>query len=191
MDRNETASRVLYGATIVVAADQLTKTAVSSLSDTHPAWLLPLRNHGLSFQLVTAGRWAEVALMAAVLALSAWPLIRTAQSRRAPSWAVALILGGAVGNLLDRMLFSAVRDFLPLGHLVVINVADVAIITGLATTGFTLYATRRRPGARVPVGWTTGRLRARPHKGLPVDVGTGPFRAPADTLALNPGRSRA
>jgi len=145
MNRNETATRVLRSATIVVAADQLTKTAVSSLGDTHPAWLLPLRNHGLSFQLVTAGRWAEVALMAAVLALSAWPLIRTAQNRRAPSWAVALILGGAAGNVLDRMLFSSVRDFLPLGHLVVINVADVAIITGLATTGFTMYATRHRP----------------------------------------------
>ncbi len=143
MNRSETAKRALCSAAIVLAADQLTKSAVSRLGDQHPAWLLPVRNRGLGLELVTVDRWIEVCLMAAGLAAAVWLLIRAAERGRAPIYAVALVLGGAAGNLMDRLLLGSVRDFLPVAHLVVINLADVAIIAGVAAIAITRHATRR------------------------------------------------
>jgi signal peptidase II len=54
----------------------------------------------------------------------------TAQGRVSPLPA-GLILGGAVGNTIDRAVSGAVHDFLAIGQVVVINVADVAVVAGL------------------------------------------------------------
>lgn len=105
---------------------------VPGLADFHHAW-----NHGVSFSLFTQGsdmgRWILMALLAAIsacVAVLAW---------RATSWAAALgyglILGGALGNLIDRALYGAVFDFLflHLGSvpLFVCNFADIAISAGV------------------------------------------------------------
>lgn len=55
------------------------------------------------------------------------------------------LLGGAVSNLVDRVLFGAVRDFLVLGP-VVANLADLAVLAGLALLARDLLQARgRRP----------------------------------------------
>jgi signal peptidase II len=50
---------------------------------------------------------------------------------RAPLWALGVLLGGALGNLYDRMLFEGVRDFVDLGWWPVFNIADVEIVIGV------------------------------------------------------------
>jgi len=95
-------------------------------------------NQGVSFGLFRAdgelGRWLIVGfaiVVVSVLAVWAWGL-----QRRLAAVAVGLIMGGAIGNnLIDRVRFGAVADFLDFHRLFfpwVFNVADSAISVGVA-----------------------------------------------------------
>lgn len=115
--------RVLVAAVAatVVAADQVTKSAAA-----HPA-----RNADLSLQLASASRWTETTLMAIVLVGVVAVCIRCVRRGWLPGWVAGAVVGGCLGNLIDRALLGSVRDFFPIGH-VVLNVADVAVFLGVA-----------------------------------------------------------
>ncbi len=111
------------------------------------------RNTGMSFSLFSSsglwGRWLLVALsLAIVLALFVW--LRRAQS----GWqatALGLIIGGALGNALDRLFFGAVGDFFDFHafgyHWPAFNVADMAIFGGVAFVILDGFAFRRGQGS--------------------------------------------
>lgn len=75
----------------------------------------------------SAPGWVMVALMALVALLG----LLAARRWHAPAWAAGLALGGAIANLADRLVYGQVRDFIPLGQVIVFNLADVAIVAGL------------------------------------------------------------
>jgi len=124
----------------VVVADQLTKTwAVRHLAD-GPTELFGdvafrlSRNRGGAFSLFQ-GFTPLLAVLAILLAVV---LVRALQRTRDPLVlvALALILGGAIGNLIDRLVRSPsflrgeVVDFVDVGRFPVFNVADSAITIG-------------------------------------------------------------
>lgn len=96
-----------------------------------------VQNFGVSFGLLRAGgeveRWALIVLSGAIAAFFAlW--MRTAE-RRLTATALGLVIGGAVGNLIDRIRFGYVVDFLDFSGLLfpwVFNVADAGITVGAA-----------------------------------------------------------
>ena len=127
--------------------DQLTKWIVTyplQLRQQNVLDLLPffdlrwVENRGVSMGFLTAStdttRWLLVALTAAIAAFVAVWLWR--EKRRDDSIALALVLGGALGNILDRGRLGFVVDFADL-HIgewrpfLVFNVADAAITIGV------------------------------------------------------------
>jgi signal peptidase II len=63
--------------------------------------------------------------------------LRRHSTQRLYCWALALIMGGAIGNVIDRLLYGHVIDFLDfhfrgLGHFPAFNIADSAICLGAA-----------------------------------------------------------
>ena len=97
-----------------------------------------VENTGVSLGLLSAGsamgRWLLVGLTAAIAAFVAAWLWR--EKRRDDSIALALILGGALGNILDRARFGYVVDFADLHFgawrpFLVFNVGDAAITIGV------------------------------------------------------------
>ncbi len=96
-------------------------------------------NAGASFSfLADAGGWQKWFFIVLALGISAWllNLLRHhAQERLLPT-ALSLILGGAIGNVIDRLRFDAVVDFLDFHvagyHWPAFNVADSAIFVGVA-----------------------------------------------------------
>ena len=137
----------LLVALAVFVADQALKAVVTgplALQDVGQITLLPIfnltwvQNYGVSMGLLTAGseaaRWALVALTAAIGAGVAVWLWR--ETSRADVLALGLVLGGALGNILDRVRFGYVVDFLDLHFgafrpFLVFNVADAAITVGV------------------------------------------------------------
>jgi signal peptidase II len=129
---------VLSGA--VVAVDQLTKAWVrADLPLDHPSVtvvphvlsLRQVRNDGIAFGLL-GGLGGALALASAVVALLLFFFIsRLPDSSRASAVGVALIGGGAIGNLVDRVAAGEVVDFLKLPHWPWFNVADVGITLGV------------------------------------------------------------
>ncbi len=136
----------LATAIIVFVADQLSKLwilFVVRLEDTGPWQLLPFMefvmvwNRGISYGLFqqssSVGRWALVVLsIAAAIWLSFW-LRRSV--RRLEAVGLGLIIGGALGNVIDRIVYGAVADFVHLHwgtfSWYVFNIADAAIVVGV------------------------------------------------------------
>ncbi|MGE4240731.1 signal peptidase II [Ramlibacter sp.] len=111
--------------------------------------LVSARNSGAAFSfLADAGgwqRWFFIVLALLVSAVLAWML--SAKRDRIEAFAYAMILGGAVGNAIDRFAFGSVTDFLDFHlaglHWPVFNVADIAICVGaLCLVAASLKATR-------------------------------------------------
>lgn len=139
--RPERARRLLVAlavASVVVAADQATKSwAVSRLShgSIHVVWRLDLAlsyNSGSAFGL--AQGWAPV--LAAVAAVVVVILLAAVRGARGDAMAVCLglVVGGAIGNLVDRVVrghHGAVVDFIALHFWPTFNVADSCITVGV------------------------------------------------------------
>ncbi|HVS67948.1 MAG TPA: signal peptidase II [Mycobacteriales bacterium] len=100
----------------------------------HVLWLTFTRNAGAAFSVGTGATFVFTAVAVGVVVVIA----RTARSLRSVGWAVALglLLGGAMGNLSDRLFRSPgpfrghVVDWIALPHWPVFNIADSAIVIG-------------------------------------------------------------
>ena len=151
-----------YGlAALVVALDQASKhwilnvfelPARGSTPVAGPFHLTMVWNKGVSFGLLRADvdltRWALVAfsIMVSVF-LAVWA--RDA-NRRLSAAALGLVIGGAVGNVIDRIRFGAVVDFLDFSRLWfpwIFNVADAAITVGVAVLLLDMLLQDRDPAA--------------------------------------------
>ena len=149
--------RVALVAALVVALDRATKLWVVERLDLArrgfvPVWdpwlnLTMAWNEGINFGLFdfgAAGRWVLVVLALAIVAgLLAW-VRRT--SGWGPAAGVGLVVGGALGNVWDRLAWGAVADFINMSCCSIrnpfaFNVADAAIFAGAAV----LILAPRRP----------------------------------------------
>ncbi len=68
--------------------------------------------------------------LVASLAILAY-LPRIPRKERGMRLAMGLVLGGAIGNLIDRLFQGYVTDFISIGNLPVLNIADISILAGL------------------------------------------------------------
>lgn len=131
---------------LIIVLDQLTKfwvvSALSlgqSIELTGFLNLVFVYNPGAAFSFLSdAGGWQRWFFVALALAVSAWLtfLIRQHAAERLLPLAATLILGGALGNVVDRIRFGAVVDFVDVHaagwHWPAFNVADSAISVGVA-----------------------------------------------------------
>ncbi len=90
--------------------------------------LEPVSNSGIAFGLRIPGRFQELLILGAILFVLL--LARRARSS-IQQISFGLILGGALGNLLDRFLDGTVTDFFQVGLFPVFNVADSCITAGV------------------------------------------------------------
>ena len=128
-------------AAVVIAADQLTKTwALDHLQHRPPRhliWTLQLDvvfNKGIAFSQVTGA--TAVVTVVALAVLAGLVVVAARTHGTATALVLGLIIGGAIGNLVDRVRFGSVVDFVDffLGqwHWYVFNLADAAICVGVA-----------------------------------------------------------
>lgn len=134
-------------AAIIVLIDQITKVTITKLftyGESYPVTsffnLVLAYNKGAAFSfLADHSGWQRyfftgIAIAAVIFILY---LLKRHSGQRLFCWALALILGGAIGNLIDRVAYGHVIDFLDfyipnsrLPHWPAFNVADMAIVGG-------------------------------------------------------------
>lgn len=174
-------------AAIVFVADQITKSLILEWAHFSPPGCLEagygcrfielspivdlqmVWNRGVSFGLLRAdqdlARWALVVLSFVISGVFFWWL-RTAE-RRLTATALGLVIGGALGNVIDRIRFGAVADFIDFsmnGRFFpwVFNVADAAITVGAILLAIDMiFLAESEPGK----GSTWRQLKARFGKG--------------------------
>lgn len=133
---------LLLIAAVLLGLDLLTKTiVVATMKPGHPIYLLGdwarltlVRNPGAAFSMATGMTWLLTLVAAAVVI----GVVRIGRTLRSMWWAIGLgmVLGGALGNLIDRIFRSPgplqghVVDFVAVGWWPVFNVADSSIVCG-------------------------------------------------------------
>lgn len=138
--------RWLWLTALVLVLDQAGKLWVDHVFRLHESLELTpffnltyLRNTGAAFSFLgDAGgwqRWLFMGLAFAASVLLGWWLWTLQRGQRMEAAGIALILGGAIGNLIDRTLYGYVIDFFDFHvgtwHFAAFNVADSAITVGV------------------------------------------------------------
>ena len=133
-------------AIIIILADQFTKTLIVGyykLGDSTPVTsffnIVRAHNTGAAFSfLAGAGgwqRWFFTGIGAVATIFILW-MLRSHHAQKLFAFALACILGGAIGNVIDRLLYGYVVDFLDIfygtWHFPAFNIADSAITIGAA-----------------------------------------------------------
>lgn len=145
-DGNFMLKRWLGLGALLVVLDQLSKLWISShffYGESYTVTgffnLVLAHNTGASFSMLSdAGGWQRWLFSAIAFIASVWIvwLLRKHQQEKLFCLALACILGGAVGNLVDRLVYGYVVDFLDFHwdehHFAAFNVADTAINIGAA-----------------------------------------------------------
>jgi len=155
-------SAPILSAVLLGAADQASKVwAVRNLPLFELREIVPgffgmvhVRNTGVAFSLLSTldPRWAQpLLILATVLAMGAvLAYIAFLPCRGTAPVGLGLILGGAIGNLIDRARLGYVVDFLDLywrnHHWPTFNVADVGISVGVALLLIDMVISPKEPG---------------------------------------------
>jgi signal peptidase II len=146
----------------VLAADQILKyVAFATIAGDRQITLIPhvlslklITNTGAVFGLGKGFRWVFIVVSFIAIPIIARIFWRSPARARGLHLALALILAGALGNLYDRILFSAVRDMLWLFPSTgmwpwIFNLADAALMAGVAgILLLSLLSELRRPALR-------------------------------------------
>lgn len=148
-------------AALVFFLEQITKWIVLGpldLRNTQVVEILPVfrlwytENHGISLGLFQASsdsmRWVLVAVTSAIAVVVAWWLTR--EEKAGDQVALGMVLGGALGNILDRVRHGYVVDFADLHFgefrpFFIFNVADAAISIGVAILLLRAFLVKERP----------------------------------------------
>jgi signal peptidase II len=136
-------------AALVVLVDQVTKhTVAAGIGFGQERKLVPglklvhVRNTGVAFSLFSGGGAIVLVFTFAVLGVLVGYLAM--RPTRPLLWLpTGLLIGGALGNLIDRIADGAVTDFIKLPHWPAFNVADIAITFGVLTLLWVIEGRRR------------------------------------------------
>jgi signal peptidase II len=130
-------------ATIIVVVDQITKILVRRYLPLGEMWnpwewmmpyarLIHINNTGAAFGMFKNGNPIFMTLAVIVSGAIIYYYPRVPANEKLIRFSLSLQLAGAVGNLIDRIIFGQVTDFVSVGNFAIFNVADSSITVGVA-----------------------------------------------------------
>lgn len=148
--RTAAIARAALVAAIVLGLDQLTKhTVAAGIAAGESKKFLPgvdlvhVRNTGVAFSIFSGGGTLVLVFTLAALALLLGYFVL--HPHRPWLWIpTGMLVGGAVGNLIDRIASGAVTDFIKLPHWPAFNVADMSITFGVLVLVWVLEGPRQQ-----------------------------------------------
>jgi signal peptidase II len=160
------ALRWLILSAIVVALDQWTKAIATASLQLHQSidampglqWTLA-HNYGVAFSILNDGEgWQRYGLSAFALIVASgftWTLTRLPRPDLATKLAFSMVIGGALGNVIDRIRFGYVVDFIDVywkdSHWPAFNIADSSIFIGAVVLLIWGWKHERHPEAAAAV----------------------------------------
>jgi signal peptidase II len=136
----------LLGAAVVLATDQATKLIVTHCRDRLPYRIVGglrieyTQNTGVSFSLFPGQTTVLIIIVGLVTAAVIVGLLLTPRQYALP---LGLVLGGSLGNWVDRVRLGYVVDFVTAPHWPTFNVADVGLVGGMAVLVLVVFWPQR------------------------------------------------
>ena len=136
---------VFYVIVIAVSVflDQITKYVTAKSGKSYKIvydilQIIPVKNNGMAFGMLGGWKYAQaffITFTIIILALVGVYVVKTNNNDKTLHWAISLLIGGTLGNFIDRVIWREVRDFLALDLRIAIlqfncNVADIIITIG-------------------------------------------------------------
>ena len=172
--------RLLHGgywllATAVFSADQGSKIAAQDRLSEGPIEILPMLNfslvynRGAAFGIFSGGQMAALLLAVSMIAVVVFAILLHRESRALPCLSWSLMLGGALGNGLDRVLFNRVTDFIDFHlsgqHFPAFNIADASLTFGVLLMILAWHwQSGEKPAAKEPPPSSSRRKKEAPPK---------------------------
>ncbi|MFV9509964.1 signal peptidase II [Tepidibacillus sp. LV47] len=137
---------------VIVLIDQLSKWMVIHNMDLYESipliegWfhITSTRNRGAAFSILQNQRTFFIILTSIVAVFLIYYIWQVKETQKILTFGLALILGGAIGNLIDRIIFGEVIDFIDVRiiHFAIFNIADSAITIGVILMIWKLFFTK-------------------------------------------------
>lgn len=136
---------VFYVIVIAVSVflDQITKYVTAKSGKSYKIvsdllQIIPVKNNGMAFGMLGGWKYAQaffITFTIIILALVGVYVVKTNNNDKTLHWAISLLMGGTIGNFIDRVIWREVRDFLALDLRISLlqfncNVADIVITVG-------------------------------------------------------------
>lgn len=125
---------------ILVILDQmvkyLVKTSIPLGTDVsfipHVLGLTHIHNEGAAFSMLSGARWFFVVLTVAFVIFAMWLILTKKFPHPMGRWSLVLVVGGAIGNLIDRAAYGYVVDMFETLFMsfAIFNVADIFVVVG-------------------------------------------------------------
>ncbi|MBU3940990.1 MAG: signal peptidase II [Nanoarchaeota archaeon] len=127
--------KFIFIAVLIILVDQLSK---FFLTGVHKGIINYTTNTGAAFSILTGFNWLLM-IIAAIVAVIIVIFAKNYKKYRLP---LAFIFGGVVGNLIDRVFFGFVKDFIDFKVWPIFNVADSFNVIGVAFLIILLFKTK-------------------------------------------------
>ena len=124
--------RWVWPGLLVLLVDRLVKWIHLTVSEDQT-----VRNTGMAFGMFQ-GNSAVILIVSILLLATCFFLLRKTRPSGLAPVALSMIAGGAVGNMIDRLLYGSVIDMFPFFGWFVFNVADVGVVAGAVLCGWSL-----------------------------------------------------
>ena len=121
----------------IVGADQLTKaltdgvTSIEIIKDI--LYISSTKNTGAAFSMLGDAPWARIFFIVLTVVAVALATVFLFLNKKKSKWldiSIVVVIGGAIGNFIDRVALRYVRDFIYVTFFANFNVADIAITVG-------------------------------------------------------------
>lgn len=112
-----------------------------------------VRNTGAAFGLFRDRGMLLTVTSIVGIAVMVWYFRRHTMPGMLPLLSLGMLLGGALGNLADRVRLGSVVDFIDVGPWPIFNLADAAVVTGVAVLLWLLYQPGQKEPKAEPGGW--------------------------------------
>jgi signal peptidase II len=153
----ERAAPLLLLAASVFALDQVTKAVIRRSLAEGEYWSIGTdlirishyENSGAAFGILQGAGPLFVASTLVAIVVISFTIFRSNEYPRWFTLALALVLGGATGNLADRLARGSVTDFIDPTHYPAFNIADSAIVIGVSTLLILTFFERDEPDSAV------------------------------------------
>ena len=129
--------RILGTAAVVLVLDQASKAFMRAY---HPdSWLFSVtQNTGAAFSLFQNSALILAVISLVILAVLTYYAFKLSEHDHGMQYGMGLILGGGLGNVMDRLIFRSVTDFIDVHIWPVFNLADASAVVGVLIIAYVL-----------------------------------------------------